>query len=549
MAGEMDGSNFVGQDDNAFGDGTTDSNSKPLSVRAENRLDANTRYLHKRGSQVAYQFFGMHGGDNVVRPFTSEDWSTLLLVPWESRKGLDTIRARIWATVANDGGVTGEVDARVVLFDGRQRYEGTATTMTGTGSNEAYRVSLDLSGEDVQDAPGYLALEITSTNSASGSSGSLSTFADWGITYSDGGTLDNAIDETVALLVNASSDGFDTDTMSEVYHKSTVTSSSHVSGLSEGGRGIGSAVPIDLSYIEPLAVHIEERFDADKDSRGYTVKGPRTMQGQKPVLGQHVSGHGTNLDDRQSRPTCKAIGPHGQDTNTNRQSEGEGWPSGFRRKWSWINVTDETDTELDRQSIQFRHDGSDIRMMAYIVGFYQVNPDDLTPANRLVGVEVPEKSEYTDRIATADLDLDITVEQMQGTSVTSWNDATELVSETVTERSFPLLQEHPAPFDLPSQVFWARHPSGPDSTASQFRFTFHEGQLWRDDYQLFGPAPIVADLLVSDSMNKGDPVRCNLDFNALRNTDLSETGFSTTDNTFKFHLLCLQTSWWELPSL
>ena len=529
MAGQVDGDNFVGQDSDGFGDGTTDADTRFLSTRAENRLDGNARYMWERGAQVSYEFFASFDtAERDIRPFASLGRSALLYVPWEVSGTTATVRVRVWAEVKNkDGGTTGEVRATLQLGG-----EESSATWTATGGFTEYEVELT-----APVAPGLhpLALWIESAAEAEGSSATASGRLEGGhgIEVSNGGTLDSAISETSALDVDG--------TPVSVLHKSAETATpSHYIGLSSRSTETAGLRNLELSALYPLSAAIEVRYDDEEPGRGYTPKKPRTMQAQEPALGRHVSGHASSLDAYAARPKCKALGPHGQD-------QGEDWPTDHRRKWSWVNVTDESETLLDRQSVQLRHDGSTLRCIAYLMGFWQA---------RLSGGEgqqtrpFQDTREYLSDQAVADLKLEVTASQLQGTSVTSWSDAVEVGSQQVTEQDFQVLREGPqSNFHLPSTVFWGRHPDGNSADASEYRYAYHDGQLWPDDVGLF--APITIDVEVGDNLNRGDPIRCDLDFDGWSGgaPDATINASLRGGSETVVHLLCLQTSWWEVPSL
>lgn len=550
MAGEEDGSQFIGIDDAAVGDGTTDGTTRPLSMGLENRIDGNVRYLQERGSQVSRPWYTSWRAELETRPYVSVGWSYICLVPWELTPGVDQITCKLQCEIGLNGTTTASLDVALELRDVEGRVKRTTQTEGPTSGVEVVTLTLDLSDVTIERGAGGLGIMIrsqardegstvtvNSANVANGHTFAGSAVNGWGISYADSSTADNEISETTSVA------------RVKLIHKSDTSDfvdNGHISGI--GANQIGGDVTIfEETYIEPISATFDVRYASDSDGGQYAAKDPRSMQAQEPVKGREVSGHGQSLDAIFTRPKCRALGPHGQ-------SEGQSWPTDYRRQWTWLNVSDEADTELDRQSFHLRHSGSRVRCIAYIAGLYQLENAQVEDVEDTGAVIQDREGYIQDWRASGTLDLDVEIEQMNpDTSPTSWSDATVIDSVTRSVEDFSLFKVTPADhYPLAQQAFWSRHPEGPtmetpDNGSDEFHFPYHEGQLYPDDLDLLPVTGISVDVSADTVGDRASPIRCNLDFGGFSEGPFTDDVIR--GGTFTYFLVCVGTAWWELPQL
>lgn len=558
MAGEENGDEFIGIDERAIGDdtlvdpGRDDEATRPLSMGLENRIDGNVRYIQERGSQCTKAWYTSWRTEIPTRPYTSVAWSYLALVPFELQAGMDEIRCKVQSEIGNnDGNTSGQVEMALELRDknGRVAWTGPQIKSSTTGV-QVQTLSLDLSNATIERGAGSIGLMMRSLDRSSSTSVSVNRAGPrgWGISYGDGTTADNNIDETVSI------EGF-LGSPSIPFHKSSLDSNNdHITGISVDPFGPSDSASIDVfeeSFVKPISAAFEVRYTRSEDAGFFQDKAPKSMQAQTPALGRQVSQHGQNLDHLYTRPKCRAIGPKGQD-------KGEGWDTGYRRQWTWVNVTDTAQgddaRELDRQHFEMRHTDTSIRCIFYTAGLFGARFNNQT-SELVWDVNFNDRKYREQSRAVGDMDFKIEVEQIQGgQSNADWSAATSLATTTETIDDLSFWHLTPADvFPVARQAFWSRRPQGEsNSTANEYRFPYHEGQIFEDDLNYLAITGLSIDLDIDfDDFDdvRGNPVRANLIFDQFTGGNTPSTDDVEYGQDFTFHLLCLGTSWWEVPQL
>jgi len=559
-ADENDGG-WTALDDNIVGDGTADATSKPLDTMLEKIVDARRREVWHRGSTVTHEWYNPSGPESDPRPFTSRDKrAALMCIPWDVRPGLDEIHVSLKAEVGNDdSNTTGEVELVLELGPQEQNSPRKAITATATGGQTAYTITLDLSSRSFARETKPLVLWVKSTASAKISEEDFGTPDDTGkatlILYQDGSAADDALDEKTAVKLTKYGELPNAGVLLPL-HKSPVDFDDHYTGVTaEVPQSAASAndlqTPvIDLSWVKPQSVAIDARFDKTESEGAFVAKPPRTMEPQQAIKGADAATHPETLDGVVRRARCRATGPHGQDQGTD-------WPSDYYRQWSWIETQDGFDTPLDRTTFRPRYDSSQIRCIAYVKPFFDIKilSERFSASDQSFKAAPPEPDKYADYVITADLDLKLTARQAQSSA--SWaNQPSTSTARTVRDVSLHDARRQ-AGYPLPNTVFWARHPEGLQSFtnvdfSSEYRYTWYEGALFEADFQLFPRTgyPISIDPTDGLSLNAGEPLRCDLEFDGWsQGPNLDEIDTPSDDYEVSYHLLCLGTSWWEVPQV
>jgi len=524
MAGDFDGTAYLGIDQNAWGEGTSDGNTHALSTYLENRLDANARYLQKRGSQVTYQFY-QDGNTENLRSFTSVERSALIYTLWPIRSNTSEITIHLLGEVKNDdSNTTGKVEITVSFLGPDGTRDTQSQTMTAAGSPEVQTVTLDMTTQGFAEGVGRLGVWISSANQTGpGSGGSTSGTTEDQLyevqnlsSFDARNTLATTLNGWEWLAGHRYEDPDNSKVWTFIYNDTSA------------GRDLGI---VELSYLEPQSITIEERFDDGARGGNYAPKPARQMRAQESVLGQHVSRHGTNLDDVWGRERCLAVGPAGQD-------EGQNWPTGEKRKWTWHDeVSGATDLVLDRQMLNLRDEQS--RLSCYALLSFLRQPSDFLPAN--FSDDEKTVKEYS---GVGDVGFRLLVEQLENGD-TSWSAASELVNKTDVYEELTIFPMIPVSVShLLIGAAYARKPHGWASESSEFNHIFREGQIWKNDRLYLQPVYLTTTL--PNSTNQQDPVRASLEFASFSSgPDYSDD----SDDGTKTHLICTQTAWFEEATL
>lgn len=552
MAGNEDGTDFTALDTNIVGDGSGDSTTKPLGTMLENLEDARQRYLRNRASRVTKSWFNSYQGEVSDRPLATATRPMMIAtVPIEVRQGIKEIHTSLLGDVDCDGPNTSpKLDTELEFFLKQTGKFSTSTRVTSSG-RQVITNTLDLSSESFSGVKvGCLQLWIQSAASESISDGTItapSGTADWWrVKVDDTTTFESEIDERTTLeRQTAPVRQF------EVIHKS------NADGNGDRIVGIMPAIPgdnvtvngeaadvLEISYIRPEKLAIDIRYKGDSSTQVYAPKQPNEMEPKEPAIGADVGLHAQNLDGQVRTPVCRAIGPHGQD-------QGDDWPTDYYRQHSWSMVSEGDDTVLDRASFQPRYDDSVIRCVCYVKAMY----DQRAAGNPAGGGSYFDhdpiaKSDYLGDIATADMDLKITMRQAQTDA--SWSSQSS-ISNTETFEDEALHRIRPQNhFPLVNTWYWSRNPqAGSNQPSGEFRWAHMEGMVSRSDFELFG---VTGKSLTIDTSNlsftRDEPVRLDLEFDQWsKGPDTDEVAEFGRDASYKFGVVCVGTSWWELPQI
>jgi len=545
MAGDFDGEEYVGIDDDAFGSPTsqTDETTKPLSTWLENRMDGNTRFLQQRGSQVTYQFFG--GEEEGIRPYTSIDQSAIFYALVPLRDDMATIDMYLLAEIDNDSATNGEVEleARLSLSGGKIIANDTATALEGSGGVKVTKLTIDVSDESIDARSGVLSLWIQSV--AQSSPGSFpdvftpETVRPYAV--KDVETFQQ-IDATSAYIPQG--EGYAIRSC-HTFDNGTETWFSDFGPATESQNSAKGVT--ELSYILPQSLTIDISYDPEGEGEGYQRKDASTMQAQSTVLGQHTPTHGGNLDEIRSRLRPLAYGPLGED-------KGDNWPTDNYRKWSWI-LEGSGDTIMDDQTLKLSTDDTVVYCFAHVALFRQREPstDEAEIYYGDINSKDDELEAYNNSVTEADAQFDLTVEQLEDGD-TAWANATELGASSDTYENAPVYPMTPiGGIDLATQAWFARSPDATDSVdygwaggtcATDYNYTFREGQVFEGDDALILPVIVSVDLSEGPNLaNRADPVRATLEWGGLTNIDLPSGEQPVDDH--QYHAICLQTTWLE----
>jgi len=559
MAGDENDGGWTALDDNIVGDGTVDGQTKPEDTMLENLVDVRHREMHERGPTETKEWYNPSGPESNPRPFTSRDESAIIAaIPWEVRPGLGEIHASVVGEVGcDDSNTTGEVELRLELIGLNERDPPFSETIaTATGGITSYTITLDLSSRTIAPGIATLALFVKSKAEANTGDGTIFTSGDVGdetfIEIEGGASIDGELDEKSALSLSAFGSQVEGDGSALPLHKSTsVVGGEKRVGVktilsSNSTTESGLSVPVlELSWIKPQSVAIQTTYDKTESAGSFVAKPPRAMEPQQAVKGADAATHPGTLDGIVRRPKIRAIGPHGQD-------QGVDWPTDYHRQWSWIATEDESDTELDRQTVRLKYGSSTLRCVAYVKPFFdiKITNDTVTQSDTVYQIAPQGAEGYGNYVITADLDLRVTLRQAQSSN--TWpNQPSYSTTRTVQDISLHNARATPA-YTLPNTVFWARHPQYIKSFANQYRWTHYEGVLFREDFSLLPRTGFSIEIDPSEagSLVPSGDLRCDLEFAGWSqgpNTD--EIDAPSGDVEFNYHLLCLGTSWWEVPQV
>jgi len=545
MAGDFDGSDFVGVDDHAFGEpdeaSQVDSNTRPLSTFLENRIDGNSRYLHRRGSQFTYQFFS--GEDEGIRKFTSDDWSSLLTVPWPLRSDLDSVTCYLLCDIDNDDGTTtGQMAFRLSIQEigGAQRRHDKELRFTDTGSRQVIELTLDLSDKQIDPGFGYLRLDIKSnaTSNTASTTGAISTSSTRQLLDVDAIA---PIDAT-NTLISQPADGDGQIPMCHYFGSGSTNLASHFGRTDISSIDLSDVGVYEMSYIRPQSATFSFEYDTDAQNSTWISKNAFSMQAQRPVLGQGTAMHGTNLDDTRSRWRCLSAGPPGN-------SDGELWPTGYRRKWSW-GFRDAGTSEsflVDSQSLKVTEDATRIWCVALMGYFVMGEP----VAGDVFQWEDPYRSDdergvYVDAAGTMEVDYQLQIDQLDDGD-TAWGAASGLGDNTVTADNQIAYPTTPMlDLNLPTQVHFSRVPTGGGAEATDHSYTFREGQLYENDLFLLNLALVSVDL--QSSTHRSDPMRARLTVDPGEPSGIPDSVsefYGDDDQGLDLTVICTQTAYFE----
>lgn len=547
MGGIFDGSSFVGLDQDIAGDGTTDSSTQFLDTYLENRLDGNARYLLQRGGSASRTW--QQDGTKVYVG-TLHEAVTLIHFAVPVRPNLSEIKLFMRGEVDEDSGnvSTPEIDARLELRSFRKLATESAnlrntTQWQGTGSQDEYTVTLDLSGENLDFGIGYLTFAVRSNKKDDFATSVYDSFGTR-IDIDDSGN-------------NVSSGNFDAGTSLEVKWIKNEESFSSFIGLHE--KTSGSSVLVghtnsffitsdagsttddmkvrSLCYLQPTAAHIRFTYDdttAQSTSvKGWSDKSDRSMLPQNPVLGEDTAMHGPNIDEIKKRRRLKAIGP-----TSKGPSEGIDWPTNESQDWRYTDHANAAPHTLDLASMRLDADSSTVICHMTLAGLRDFG----TTPN--IGGEYDISSsdfdDLTDIRADRGFDVKIAVEQLS--SGDDWSTATTVASETTEVSGMPYWPMGPSKWPLISQMYFSRYPVAQSSRETDFRYTHKEGMLFDRDFQLIHPIRVAVDI---DSISdKTKPVRIKTTYETTNNTTRRGTANEET-----FYTLTLGSAYYEEATL
>jgi len=524
MAGDFDGSDFVGLDTDIVGAGTSDSNTQSLSTYIENRIDGNRRYLEERGSRVTRTFRVKHGGDNGGRQLIGSKGSigrTTIhhqIVPIQSN--LTTLTAHIIGQIDVTGASNSEIlfTLEVVDLSTGTNYTTTNTvTGSGLGTRDLIELSLDLSDAELS---GELAdvniwLNSLQDNEETASFEDIDLANQWQINIG-GNPLEFDVGRSQILKLNSGGSG-----QIPAFHNSQDDGSgnAYVGSNSSQGYNNPNAKAVNVSYLVPFSVSFEYEYDDTEPTPIYTPKQAASMRAQNAVQGSDVSRHASNSDGYAKRERQLAIGPDGDEIVDSNQ------PNDYRFLWRWTaekqvpSVTSHHGNTLDRQMTRLPTESGKVLLHAYLAGFW-------------VGADVSPYvlDNWSQQTLSADLDV--------SASITEWgsggSDVFASTTSTIREAQYHRLNPTSAVY-LPNVAYWTFFPFGgaTNTDLSDLNHTFFEGQLWREDFALLTPVTIELEY---STATMGRPVELELTYDDI---DID------TDGALEFSIatICTQTTW------
>lgn len=502
MAGDFDGTDYVGMDGTRLGDGLTDQTTQPLSTYVENRLDGNTRHLVQKGSEVTKVYYsrmpptpsggepaGGRGSRRLIGNVNQYaiGWTSIMQKPLPITSNLNKITARILCEIGNvksteHRDLTIQLRLHELGPGGREYTKEIKKTGAGLGTLLRATVELDLSDEDLNDR----SIGLVSIWISDGNGGGLPTGATQNLKrrtagfkryYNSNATFASEISNGDCYVQGGNSKG-------AVYNQDGTNRILGVHSLhdTENG-GFETVFP---AFITPHSVALDYEYDDDDSARRYSPKLAPSCRAQEPVQGTDAGLHSRNMDGVGARPRCLAVGPDGsepQDTDH---------PTNWRNYWRWTLYQADSGNiggwsgDLDSQCIQIPKNSGRIVVYAFITAWIDYGIDLIS----------------TDKWGSAKRDADLTLNAFVG-----GEGAQQVLQD------FELYPIQPTPsFHLPNTVYHGLWDA--NSTRITQRHAFFEGQIFEDDIPLLR---LVRIEIPYSEQSKGSSVHLKLELDAVTN--------------------------------
>jgi len=531
MAGDFDGSDFVGLDADITGDGQSDTSTRPLSTYVENRLDGNLRYLVQRGSRVARTFRSVDSSDNPGRKMIGDSSTvgryTCHHQPIPLQPNLSEIECRIWGQVNLIGAETQEVRITLELVDLRtgERYStNNDYAGSGAGTNDLITLTLDLSDDELSAGLADVNIWVDSrADNASGDVEDIDLENQFQINV-DGTT--NLVNDFAGSAMLRFSNGGSGETA--IHHDSTNDGSGNVYLGQHNGQGLqnpdGEAVY--KPYLSPQSIDFRYTYDDTSPTPRYTDKSAASMRAQQAVSGKDVSQHATNHDGIAARERMLAIGPDGDNIIDAAK------PQNYRYFWRWhakriFPAAEEVQYHgdvLDKQTCRLPTTSGTVYVRGYLYGGF-------------IGGDVRPRAPDVWQDETKLADLDVTAELTQGPLDTGTSVAS--VTSTVFEAQYYPLRPT-TEFALPNTFYWGFFPFGgaSNSDLSDRGHSFFDGQLKRNDFVLLTPFTVE---IPYTGAARDVLTRMELTFDAI------DIDIGNVVSQFEVATICTQTTWTHTP--
>lgn len=547
MSGDFEGDDFVGLDADLFGGrsnpGSSDSNSRPLSTYAENRIDGNTRFLGEIADRFQYSFGGV--GVELSRRYASMNRRWILHLPYIIQPEDTKIRFKVLGFPGSDG--SNDQDLKLwghVFFpreDGQRNPSSTTINAPagGASSDDVFEVTHSISGgQRGGERLGIIRLGMEQGTLEQESGDNTKRKSRMFYRDTSSGSIWTDQDEGRALKVNQGSE----DDFIDTYHADDAGPEEPRGSISKRdfrGRNDGSPGQIQVKFIPWFkfkSVSIEVLRDLSVERSRIIEKNPVSMRAQETVEGGDVSQHGQSMDETWARSRCLATGPFPESSSTS-DSPGSSWTT---RKWKWIEEIDSTNTtaEIDSQVGWVPQKPTTIRWIGLVYLWRQVEQNGTTGSWADYDKKLQD-DEDTAFVSRGDAQFSLRILQPQkGDS--DWGSVSAADQTQETSHQVPI---YPAGrgegVNVPNITYWARHPTSFGSVNSEYKFTFKEGMTRKGDFKVVQPFEISTDADFGD-LDPSIPFRMKVTWDGFSGgvDDPQDDKFSTVS----YHLTLLSSS-------
>lgn len=489
----FDGSNFVGIDDDAWGDGS--GNTRPEDTVLENLVDNNARHLWALGHR--WSWARLQGTENQRR-LTSYAWAVHDRAVCTVHPTMTKLTAILDGTITRRvDGANAAIDVRleVVKPDGQTVYEGRVDNLGTGGTSLPYAIDATLVGDRPQREQlctvklwlrGQPKIGDPANDVIIGPS-------DWsGLSISSQAGLAQrwyrwAVDSAQASQVGEDLVMFVTTGGSPPSNVLTSQAYEPIYGYVDGTDynvvwnevaepedpqkiGTGGNAAYALSYVDLESIIYQKHFDETLSDRAWAPKSAASMRPNRSILGPHVAHHADNTDAVHARSRPKIWGIRG-DTPT--LSAGDTFNAWSTRSTRWA-IVDSSDAKSGYVEWQRRGLRLDIGEQSYVDLHLQIVPVYLEDSDH------PSFAAVTNRTIGGTWNIRATIDQIDGAG---WSNTVQFAQEVIQlERPDGDHWPHwPSTYRDHTPFLQQAYFSYFEETTDAYTRTYREGVLFEDD--------------------------------------------------------------------